>query len=91
MQANGTLQSSLAATQVVQVMNQQPHTRPTLDVEEQKHEAIGVKVIHNAPDPRSANISLGKYHQSSLTLKILSAVVPTDEEKKVGGPTITEL
>ena len=98
-----TLQNQFSGNASVQVMgapaNQTMQDR-TIALEEEKDEAIGVKVIHNAPDPRNANVNLGKYKCSKKILSnkneldlnvIFLAVVPTDEEKKIGGPSVGEL
>ena len=47
-------------TKQVEVVGAAAASRPVLDIEEEKEEAIGVKVLHNAPDYRLANLNLGK-------------------------------
>ena len=53
-------------------------------IDDEEEAVIGVKVLHNAPHPNLANKGLGKYLLfiilKLLTLFIVIAVVPTDEE-----------
>ena len=66
-------------------------------IDDEEEAVIGVKVLHNAPHPNLANKGLGKYLLfiilKFLTLFIVIAVVPTDEEQKAlkDGPSIAEL